>query len=218
VVEKNIQAKANVLCHSIKNNLCGTHKAKGKLILKQGASLEYNHIHKWGEKDFVNPDYEFFLEKDSRLVYNYQNLLPPENLDLITSIHNKANASAQVNFVINGVNSKINLKEKIFLEGDNAQGVIKMRLVGKKNSQIKAESSVFALAAGKGHLDCQGLLIDDKSTISLSPEIVCKNRLAQITHEASLGKISEEELNFLRTRGLKESEAIDLIVSGFLQA
>ncbi|MCX6760631.1 MAG: SufD family Fe-S cluster assembly protein [Candidatus Nealsonbacteria bacterium] len=218
VVEKNIKAKANVLCNSIKNNLCGTHKAKGKLILREGASLEYSHIHKWGEKDFVNPDYEFFLEKDAKLVYNYQNLLPPEKLDLITSVHSKENSSVQMNFVINGVNSKINLKEKIFLEGDNAQGIMKLRLVGKKNSQIKAESSVVALAAGKGHLDCQGLLVDEKSTIFLSPEIICKNRLAQITHEASLGKISEEELNYLRMRGLKESEAIDLIVSGFLQA
>jgi len=217
VVEKNIKAKANVLCNTIKNNLCGTHKAKGKLILKEGASLDYNHIHKWGEKDFVNPDYEFFLEKGAKLVYNYQNLLPPEKLDLVTSVHNQKNASVQMNFVINGVNSKINLKEEIFLEGEGSQGVMKLRLVGKKNSQIEAKSRVLALAAGKGHLDCQGLLVDKESTITLSPEIICKNRLAQITHEASLGRISEEELNYLRMRGLSESEAIDLIVSGFLQ-
>jgi len=217
VVEKNIRAKVNVLCNAIKSNLCGTHKAKGKLILKEGASLDYNHVHKWGEKDFVNPDYEFFLEKNAKLVYNYQNLLPPEKLDLITSVHNKENASVQMNFVINGVNSKISLKEEIFLEGKNSQGIMRLRLVGKKNSQIEAKSKVLALAEGSGHLDCQGLLVDEKSTISLSPEIICKNRLAQITHEASLGRVSEEELNYLRMRGLSEKEATDLIVSGFLQ-
>lgn len=218
VVEKNVKAKANVLCNSIKGNLSGTHKAKGKLILRQGASLDYNHLHKWGQQDQVSPDYEFFLEKGARLLYSYKNLMPPKNLELSTSVHNEKDASVQMSFVINGVNSNINLKEKIFLEGDNAQGVMKLRLVGKKNSQIRAESSVFAMAAGKGHLDCQGLLVDEKSSISLSPEIICKNRLAQITHEASLGRISEEELNYLRMRGLTESEAIDLIVSGFLEA
>lgn len=217
VVEKNIKAKANVLCNAIKSNLCGTHKAKGKLILREGASLDYNHVHRWGEKDFVNPDYEFFLGKDAKLIYNYQNLLPPEKLNLITSIHNKENASAQMNIVVNGVNSKIGLKEEIFLEGKNSQGIMKLRLVGKKNSQIEAKSRVLALAEGNGHLDCQGLLVDEKSNISLSPEIVCKNRFAQITHEASLGRVSEEELNYLRMRGLNEKEAIDLIVSGFLQ-
>jgi Fe-S cluster assembly scaffold protein SufB len=216
VVEKNIKARASVLCNAEKNNLCGTHKAKGKLILKQGASLDYNHVHKWGEKDFVNPDYEFILEKGAKLVYNYQNLFPPKTLNLITSFRNQKNASGQMNFVINGINSKISLKEEIFLEEENSQGLMKLRLVGKKDSQIEARSRVVALAPSKGHLDCQGLLVDEKSAISLSPEIICKNKSAQITHEASLGKISEDELNYLRMRGLSENEAIDLIVSGFL--
>jgi Fe-S cluster assembly scaffold protein SufB len=59
-------------------------------------------------------------------------------------------------------------------------------------------------------------LVDKDSRIVLSPEIVCENRLAQITHEASIGRISEEELNYLMMRGLSENEAIDLIVGGFL--
>jgi len=42
--------------------------------------------------------------------------------------------------------------------------------------------------------------------------------MAQITHEASIGRISEEELIYLRTRGLNEKEAIGLIVNGFLVA
>jgi Fe-S cluster assembly scaffold protein SufB len=46
--------------------------------------------------------------------------------------------------------------------------------------------------------------------------LVCESKEAQITHEASIGKISEEQLNYLRSRGLNEKEAIDLIISGFL--
>jgi len=66
-------------------------------------------------------------------------------------------------------------------------------------------------------LDCQGLLVDKDSKISLTPELICQNKLAQITHEAAIGKISEEELSYLRMRGLSEEEAINLIVSGFFQ-
>jgi len=50
------------------------------------------------------------------------------------------------------------------------------------------------------------------------PKLICKDPRGQVTHEASIGKISEEELNYLRTRGLKEEEAVDLIVSGFLKS
>jgi len=217
VIEKGIKAKANVVCSALKNNLCGTHLAKGKILLKEGVNFEYNHIHKWGQKDFVSPDYRFILEKNSKLIYNYQNLFPPKNLNSITSVHNKKNSSAQLNFIINGLNSKIELKETIFFEEENSQGILKLRLIGRKNSQILAKSKIFARAPGRGHLDCQGLLIDKTAKISLTPELICQNKEAQITHEASIGKISEEQLNYLRMRGLKEEEAINLIVAGFLK-
>jgi len=190
VIEKNIKTKANVVCNALKKNLCSSHKAKGKLILKEGASLEYNHNHSWGEKDIVNIDYQFVLEKNSQLSFIYKNQSPPKSLEM---------------------------KESLLLKGEGSQGSIKLRLLGRKNSKILAKSSIIALAAGKGHLDCQGLLIDKNSVISLTPELICKNPQAQITHEASIGKISEEELNYLRMRGLAESEAIDLIVNGFLE-
>jgi len=217
VIEKGIKARANVVCSALKNNLCGIHKAKGKLILKQGASLEYNHFHKWGRKDFVSPDYEFVLGNNSRLIYNYKNLFPPENLRLKTMIFANKDSSCQINFFVNGLNSKIDMKDTIFLEGQNSQGIVRLRLVGRKNSQIKAESTIVARVAGKGHLDCQGLLVDRTAKISLVPRLICENKKAQITHEASIGKISQDQLTYLRMRGLSEREATDLIISGFLK-
>ncbi len=77
-------------------------------------------------------------------------------------------------------------------------------------------SKIEAIAPSKGHLDCQGLLAAKTAKISFVPGLVCKNKDAQITHEASIGKISEEELTYLRMRGLTEDEAIDLIINGFL--
>ncbi|MFC1663991.1 SufD family Fe-S cluster assembly protein [Patescibacteria group bacterium] len=217
VVESRIKARANTTCNSLKNNLSGIHKAQGKIILKDGASLEYNHIHKWGQKDIVSPDYEFILEKDSRLTYNYQNLSPLKNLKLNTTVYCGKNSSSNLSFIVEGTNSNIESKETIFLKGENSQAILKLRLVAKENSNIKAKSKIHALSSGKGHLDCQGLLVAKDAKISLIPELICQNKEAQITHEASIGRISEEELNYLRTRGLSKEEAIDLIVSGFLK-
>jgi len=217
VIEKGIKAKANVFCNAAKNNLCGVHNAKGKILLKSGVSLEYNHIHKWGQKDFVNPDYEFILEKGAKLIYNYQNLFPPENLNLRTILHLKENSSANINFIVNGINSKIKIEDGLILEGKDSQGIVKVRAVGKKNSRILVKSMILANSPSRGHLDCQGLLVDKDSKISLIPALICQNKEAQVTHEASIGKISEEQLTYLRMRGLSEKEAIDLICSGFLK-
>lgn len=217
VVEKGIKVKANVVCSAVKNNLCGTHKAKGKLLLKSGSSLEYNHFHQWGERDFVSPDYEFILEKNSRLVYVYKNLFPPENLLLKTTVQSNENSSSNQSFVINGLNTKIGMSDNVNLLGFNSQAIVRLRLVGRKNSQIEAASQIKAAVPSGGHLDCQGLLVDRTAEISLTPRLICWDKNAHLTHEASIGKISEEELTYLRTRGLSEKEAIDLIVTGFLK-
>ena len=217
VVEKNVKVKANVVCNAAKNNLYGIHQAKGKLILKEGAVLIYNQFHQWGKNDFVNPNYEFILGKNSQLTYTYKNLLPPKELKLKTIIHAKKGASCQLTTTINGIKTKISVEEGIFLEGKDSRGILQLRLVGRKESQTKAASKIVAQKAGFGHLDCQGLLIDKKAVIDLIPRLICQNPKAQLTHEASIGKISDQQLNYLRSRGLSEKEAINLIVSGFLE-
>ncbi len=216
IIEKGIKAKASVVCNVTHSNLCGTHLATGKLVLKENAGLEYFHVHEWGEDDFVNPEYEFFLEDGAKLTYNYKNLKPPKKLKLKTVIHTKKNSSANLNVVINGVNTKIHVHDIVYLEGSNANGIIRMRLVGKKDSEITALSTIVADAAGKGHLDCQGLLVDSGSTLTFTPELIDKNKDAIITHEASIGRIADEQLDYLKSRGLNEKEAIDLLISGFL--
>lgn len=217
IVEKGIKLKTNILCSALKKDLYGIHKTKGKIVLKKGAFLEYNHLHIWGEKDFVSPEYEFILEKDAKLIYNYKNLFPPENLFLKTIIQAKENSSLNLNIIINGFNSKIGIIDKVNLLGKNSQAIVRVRLVGRKNSQFEALSIISAKNASRGHLDCQGLIVDKTAKISLTPRLICQNKNAQLTHEASIGKISGEQLNYLRMRGLTEKEAIDLIVSGFLE-
>jgi len=218
VVEKGVKAAANVVCSSLKMNLSGVHKAKGKLVLKEGSSLSYNHVHKWGEKDSVFPDYEFILGKGASLDYNYLNMLPPEKLEIRNKIACGEKSSSNVSISVNGINSKINIKEEVILKGRDSQAVSRLKMVGRKKSDIVAESSIIAKERGKGHIDCQSLIIDKDSKISSIPLLICENKDAQITHEASIGKVSEEQLNYLRARGLSEKQAIDLIVSGFLKS
>ena len=217
IIDKNLKISINGTCGSLKKGLDGVHYARGMIILKEGAHLKYNHLHSWNDGDEVNSDYEFYLEKNSRLDYNYNTVSSPKNLSLITKVVCLKKSAA--NLKISGIckNSKMKIKENLILKENNSSGILKLRFVGKENSKILSHSSITAEAESKGHLDCQGLLIDKTSKISLIPELVCKDNRSQITHEASIGKISEEELHYLRTRGLNEQEAIDLIVNGFLE-
>jgi len=217
IIEKNLKISLQGTCNALKKNLSGTHEAQGKIILKQGSSLKYNHIHSWGEKDIVEPNYEFILEKDSKLDYSYKTLFAPQKLRINNLFNLSAGAGCNIKMTANCVQTKAEIKDVLFLKGKGASGIINLRLVGGRNSKVLARSQIIADSESKGHLDCQGLLTDQKSEISLIPELVCKHKLAQITHEASIGKISPEQLNYLRMRGLTEKRATDLIINGFLK-
>jgi Fe-S cluster assembly scaffold protein SufB len=217
VLEKNLNIKVQGTCNALTKTCSGTHKAVGKIILKQGSTLNYEHIHAWGKNDIIEPAYEFVLEKNAQLDYVYKNLLSPKQLKINTIFNAFENSKIKAKIIVNGINSKIDIADTIILKGKGSNGIIRLRLVGKKNSQVNAQSKIIAQVPSQGHLDCQGLLIDKNSQIKLSPELIIKDKNALITHEASVGKISEEQLNYLRTRGLSEAEAINLIVAGFLE-
>ena len=216
VIEPHIDAISNVSCLALQSGLCGKHIATGKIILKEGSSLKYHHLHTWGQGDYVEPNYEFYLEKNSRLEYRYQLLKSPHDLNINNKFYLEDNASIYSEVVVEGIKSDININEELTLKGKNSQGALYLRIVASKKAKIKALSKITALNESKGHLDCRGLLLDKESQIDLIPELNNKNPLSSLTHEAYLGKINNEEINYLRSRGLTQKQAIDLIVNGFL--
>ncbi len=69
----------------------------------------------------------------------------------------------------------------------------------------------------KSTVRCDALLIDEHSRTDTYPYIEVNEDDATITHEASVGKIGEEQIFYLMSRGFSEQEALNLVVSGFLE-
>ncbi|MBI4214699.1 Fe-S cluster assembly protein SufB [archaeon] len=69
----------------------------------------------------------------------------------------------------------------------------------------------------KSNVRCDALLLDEKSRSDTYPTMDIHEEDTAITHEATVGKISEDKLFYLMSRGIKESEAYALIVLGFIE-
>jgi Fe-S cluster assembly scaffold protein SufB len=217
VVEKGIKVDFYSICKSSSKNLSSIHKSQGTIILKEGASANFLNSHSWSKKDKLNSSYKYILNKNSKLSY----LLNISSSPGIIKTDNNLNLfeKSKCDFEMKGVfnNSKGTIKDSAFLKGKDSSAKIQLRLVLKEKVSLKAISQIEADSPSKGHLDCQGLIIGNDSDISLEPNLVCKDKKAQLTHEASVGKISETQLSYLRTRGLSEKKALNLIINGFLK-
>jgi Fe-S cluster assembly protein SufB len=67
----------------------------------------------------------------------------------------------------------------------------------------------------RNHTQCDSLLIGDRCTANTFPYIEVKNPTAQMEHEATTSKISEDQLFYCRSRGLSQEDAVSMIVNGF---
>jgi Fe-S cluster assembly protein SufB len=67
----------------------------------------------------------------------------------------------------------------------------------------------------RNHTQCDSLLIGDRSGAHTFPYIDVKNPTAQVEHEATTSKISEDQLFYCRQRGLTQEDAVSMIVNGF---
>ena len=78
------------------------------------------------------------------------------------------------------------------------------------------ESQIGKQASGsKASVSCQSLMLDDISRSDTVPAMDIRTRDANVGHEAKIGRISDEAVFYLMSRGISEEDARAMIVSGF---
>ncbi len=69
----------------------------------------------------------------------------------------------------------------------------------------------------KSHVECDTIILDDLSTSDTIPTNIVENNTSYIEHEATVSKVSEEQLFYLMSRGLTKDQATEMIVMGFIE-
>mgnify|MGYP000911697275 CR=1 FL=1 len=76
-----------------------------------------------------------------------------------------------------------------------------------------SETSEYA----RSRVECDTIILDDQSTSDTIPLNIVQNQKALIEHEATVSKVSDDQLFYLMSRGLTENQAIEMIVMGFIE-
>jgi len=109
------------------------------------------------------------------------------------------------------------LGSKAVLTGKGSKAEMVSRAIAREGSKMIIRGLIEGNSSEcKGHLECRGLLLDDKSVLQSIPELIARKKGVEITHEAAVGKISEREISYLMTRKLSRDQAISLIIRGFM--
>lgn len=101
-------------------------------------------------------------------------------------------------------NTSSRLVSRSVVQGD-AKAVFRGKVYVAKNAR-----------GAKGHVECSTLLLSPEASTETIPTLNAENDEVELAHEATVGRISQEHLFYLMSRGLTEQEAMSLIVNGFV--
>jgi len=186
--------------------------------VKKNARVIFTMIHNWDETAVVRPRTAVRVEKGGRFTSNYICLRPVGDIQMNPVCELKGNSSrADFNsYIYAHPGSKLDLGGKIILNGEDSRGEIIYRSVNNQGTIYNRGNLVGAAKGIKAHLDCRGLIIKEGGIILAIPELEARAADIEMTHEAAIGRVDEEQIEYLRSRGMTQEEAVELIIKGFL--
>ncbi len=205
-------------CATHPNLTSGLHIGVSEFYIKKGATLIFTMVHNWGENVYVRPRTGIRVEDDGVFVSNYVSLKGVKSVQAFpTATLAGKNATARFNSVIVAPEgSDIDTGSRVILEGEGSKAEIISRTISY-GGRVLARGHLVGKAKNiKAHLECQGLMLTERGIIHAIPELEAHVADVDMSHEAAVGRIAKDEIEYLMARGLDEEEATSTIVRGFL--
>ncbi|HXY73919.1 MAG TPA: SufD family Fe-S cluster assembly protein, partial [Dehalococcoidales bacterium] len=196
----------------------GMHMGVSEFYIKRGAKVTFTMIHSWNPEFAVRPRTSAIIEDGGLFLSNYVLMRPVRTIQTNPVARcNGENATARFNSVLVATpNSNMDVGSRVFLNGKGSRTEIISRAI-TSGGTITARGYIEGNAPDcKGHLECRGLLLNNQGVIHAIPELKGTLPGIDLYHEAAVGKIAEEEVEYLMARGLTKEQATATIVRGFL--
>ncbi|WP_457549860.1 SufB/SufD family protein [Archaeoglobus sp.] len=214
IVEEN--SELNIIVGCVSERLSGLHMGISEFYVKKNAKLTFTMIHHWKKNNEVTPKTAIKVEENGTFISNYILLSPVKYLKSHPTAYLEKNAKAVFSSIVVGFEgSEIDVGGEVYLNGEGSSAEIISRSISR-GGKIVARGHIIGNAEGvRGHLECRGMILG-RGSIHAIPELTAKHPNVDLSHEAAIGKIAEDEIFYLMTRGLSRDEAVSLIIRGFM--
>jgi Fe-S cluster assembly protein SufB len=202
------------------------HAAVVELVVHDDAEIKYSTVQNWypGDEDGVGGIYNFVtkrgichhraklswtqVETGSAITWKYPSCILKGD-DSVGEFYSIA---------LTRMRQQADTGTKMIHIGKNTRSTIISKGVtaGRSSGTYRGLVRIQASAEGaRNYSQCDSLIIGDECGAHTFPYITCANDSAQVEHEATTSKISDDQLFYCMQRGLSEEDAVSLIVTGF---
>ena len=206
-------------CSAPKYNVANLHAGCVELFVGKNARLRYSTIENWSKNMYNLNTKRAIVEEGGTMEWvsgsfgSHTSYLYP-----MTILKGKYSHMEFTGITFAGKGQNLDTGAKVIHTGENTSSYINTRSISKDGGISTFRSSVV-IGKGAKHskaaVSCQSLMLDDISRSDTIPAMDIRTKDANVGHEAKIGKISDDAVFYLMSRGISEEDARAMIVSGF---
>ena len=206
-------------CSAPGYNELNLHAGCVELYVKKNASLRFSTIENWSKNMLNLNTKKCFVEEGGKIEWIMGSFGSKVSMLYPLSVLNGKNAKCEftaISFAGSGQNLDTGLK--VIHNAENTSTVVNSKSISKDGGICTFRSNALVKKNAKNSklsLSCESLMMDSISQSDTIPVNTLETDDVEFAHEAKIGKISDETIFYLMTRGLTEEEAKALIVRGF---
>lgn len=204
-------------CTSATARSSGVHLGITEIYVGKGAKVTSTMIHNWGENIAVFPRSAAIVEENGVFLSNYVCMEPVRKIQMapVCRLRGEGAVGRFSSVVVCTPGSFMDLGSTAVLEATGTSAELITRAITTGGTILSRGRIDGQVRGTKGHIECKGLILRD-GTIHAIPEIKGDVVDTELSHEAAVGKIARDEIEYLMARGLDEETATATIIRGFL--
>ncbi|WP_334308462.1 Fe-S cluster assembly protein SufB [Lacrimispora sp.] len=208
-------------CSAPRYNALNLHAGCVELYVGEDATLRYSTIENWS-RNMMNLNSKCAaVEKNGAIEWvsgtfgSHITMLYPSSI-----LRGDGARSEFTGITFAGAGQELDTGTKVIHAAPNTSSTVSSKSISKNGGKAIYRSAVTVLPQAKNSkssVSCESLMLDSESRSDTIPVMDIRNDEVDIGHEAKIGRISEETVFYLMTRGIGENEAKALIVRGFVE-
>lgn len=194
------------------------HLGISEFYVGKNAKLTFTMIHSWGENVAVRPRSVTIIEEGGQFISNYVCMEKVKDVQMnpVTRLVGEGAVARLNSILVAPKGSHLDIGGKAILEVPGTRAELVTRTISTGGEVINRGTLSGHAEGVRAHLECHGLMLSNEGYISAIPQLDAYTGNAEMSHEAAVGRIAPEEIEYLMARGLDEEEATATIVRGFL--
>ena len=206
-------------CSAPKYNVANLHAGAVELFVGKNARLRYSTIENWSKNMYNLNTKRAKIEEGGKMEWVSGSFGSHVSYLYPMTILNGAGAQMEyTGITFAGKGQNLDTGMKVVHNAPNTTSVVSAKSISKDGGISTYRSSVVVNNKAKGaksSVSCASLMLDDISRSATIPAMDVRTQDADVGHEAKIGRISDEAVFYLMSRGISEEDARAMIVSGF---